>query len=300
MSEVHIVSGTELWQWRLEACRQAKVAEVPEAEVDWLLQQMADLDRLSLRLESFKDQAGVGLKRSLSELSQLWQQRIKARIPIQYLAGVAPWRRFSLMVSPAVLIPRPETEILLDLAVMAASQCRLELTQGHWADLGTGSGAIALGLAEVFPQATIHAVDASAAALAIAQHNAHQLGYWNRIRFCQGSWFEPLLALQGNLSGMVSNPPYIPSSMIPNLQPEVALHEPHVALDGGADGLDCLRHLVDRAPNYLKPGGIWLSEMMAGQAEAVAELLQHQGSYRDIEIYADLAGIDRFALAFRV
>jgi release factor glutamine methyltransferase len=99
---------------------------------------------------------------------------------------------------------------------------------------------------------------------------------------------------------MESNPPYIPSSMIPNLQPEVALHEPHVALDGGADGLDCLRHLVDRAPNYLKPGGIWLSEMMAGQAEAVAELLQHQGSYRDIEIYADLAGIDRFALAFRV
>ena len=299
MTNAHIVSGTTLWQWRLEARRQAKVAEVPEAEVDWLLQQMSDLDRLSLRLELFKDQAEVRLKRSLPELSQLWQQRLEARIPMQYLAGVAPWRRFSLTVSPAVLIPRPETEILLDLAVMAASQCGLELSQGHWADLGTGSGAIALGLAEVFPQATIHAVDASAAALAIAQHNAHQFGFFNRIRFYQGSWFEPLITLQGNLSGMVSNPPYIPSSMIPNLQPEVALHEPHIALDGGTDGLDCIRHLVACAPDYLKPGGIWLIEMMAGQAEAVAEQLQHQGSYRDIEIYADLAGIDRFALAFR-
>jgi release factor glutamine methyltransferase len=300
MTNAHIVSGTTLWQWRLESCRQAKMAEVPEVEVDWLLQQMSDLDHLSLRLESFKDQAQVRLKRSLPELTQLWQQRLEARIPIQYLAGVAPWRRFSLTVSPAVLIPRPETEILLDLAVMAASQRGPELIQGHWADLGTGSGAIALGLAEVFPQATIHAVDASAAALAIAQHNAHSLGFFERIRFYQGSWFEPLIALQGNLSGMISNPPYIPSSMVPNLQPEVALHEPHLALDGGADGLDCIRHLVDRAPSYLKPGGIWLIEMMAGQAEAVAERLQNQGNYRDIEIHPDLAGIDRFALAFRV
>lgn len=297
-AEPQQVSGLELWQWRSIAQKQATAAEISPQEVDWLLQEIAGLDRLSLRLESFKTQAEVRLNCSLETIAQLWQQRLNARVPVQYLAGVAPWRRFSLRVTPAVLIPRPETEYLIDLVLKAVAQTP-QLGQGHWADLGTGSGAIAIGLADALLHSLVHAVDFSEAALSIAGENAAAYQFNNRIQFYQGSWFEPLVALQGQLSGMVSNPPYIPSSLIPDLQPEVSRHEPHLALDGGSDGLDDIRHLVHIAPSYLRSGGIWLIEMMAGQAAQVRELLQQQGSYRDIEIHADLAGIDRFALARR-
>ena len=295
------VSGLELWQWRATAKQQAIAAHVPPTEVDWLLQEIAGLDRLSLRLESFKDKAELPLKFPLTQLTQLWQQRLKARLPVQYIVGSTTWRQFSLVVSPAVLIPRPETEELIDLAI-ATVQAHPALGQGTWVDLGTGSGAIALALADAdaFPQAAIHAVDVSEQALAIAQHNAQRLGWGDRIRFHQGKWFEPIASFQHQLSGMVSNPPYIPRNLIPNLQPEVARHEPHLALDGGEDGLDCIRHLVNVAPDYLQSGGVWLIEMMAGQAESVSRLLEEQGNYRAIEIHTDLNGIERFASAFQV
>ncbi|MBD2039197.1 peptide chain release factor N(5)-glutamine methyltransferase [Microcoleus sp. FACHB-672] len=290
-----VVSGLELWHWRVEAKAGAVAADIPPAEVDWLLQEVAGLDRLALRLESFKERSQILLQLPLPELTQLWNRRLSERVPVQYLVGRAPWRNFSLTVSPAVLIPRPETECLIDLTVACSTT---ELQQGHWADLGTGSGAIAIGLAEALRNTTIHAIDFSPAALAIAQQNAQQLGFADRIQFYQGSWFEPLDALKNRLSGMVSNPPYIPAGIIAQLQPEVTKHEPHLALAGGEDGLDCIRHLVETAPTYLRPGGIWLIEMMAGQAEAVLELLSRQGSYEKIQIFPDLAGVERFAMAF--
>lgn len=296
-----VVSGLELWQWRQEARQSAIEAGIPVAEVDWLLREVAGLDPLALRLESFKDKLQIELRSPLPRLSQLWQRRVHEQCPVQYLAGVTPWRHFSLAVSPAVLIPRPETEYLIDLAVQAVkSSATLELELGQWVDLGTGSGAIALGLADVFPSATIHAVDRSTDALAIAQQNARQLNLQERIQFYQGSWWEPLDALRGKVSGMVANPPYIPSNLVPQLQPEVNQHEPHLALDGGSDGLDCIRHLIEMSPDYLRPGGVWLIEMMAGQAETVAQLLYQQGSYCQIQVLPDLAGIKRFALAYRI
>ncbi len=299
------VSGQALWQWRVTTRQQAIAAQIPTDEVDWLLQDLAGLDRLSLRLETFKDRAEISLARSLSDLTLLWQRRLQERVPVQYLTGVAPWRQFALTVSPAVLIPRPETECLIDLAIAAVRPTPhtphpTPFTHGHWADLGTGSGAIAIGLAMAFPAATVHAVDRSAAALAIARLNAEQLELVDHIQFYEGSWLEPLESLKGQLSGMVANPPYIPSGMIPTLQPEVSQHEPHLALDGGVDGLDCVRHLVATAPDYLQPEGVWLVELMAGQASTVAALLHAQGSYHQIQIYPDLAGIDRFVLAYRL
>lgn len=295
------VPGIDLWQWRSQAYQQAIAADISTAEVDWLLQSVSDLDRLSLRLDSFKHRAAIPLKLPLAELAVLWQQRVQARVPVQYLTGMAPWRQFWLQVSPAVLIPRPETESLIDLAITARTIARLaqEIEGEHWADLGTGSGAIALGLADALPHATIHAVDWSEAALAIAQTNAQNYDLSDRIRFYHGDWLDPLAHLKGQLQGIVSNPPYIPSQMVLELQPEVTHHEPHLALDGGTDGLDCIRHLVNAAPDYLRSGGVWLIEMMAGQAEAVIDLLRSQGSYPRIEIHPDLAGIDRFALAYR-
>lgn len=296
--QLPVVSGLELWQWWEMARSDAVSADVSTAEVDWLLQEIAGLDRLSLRLESFKNHPQIELQLSLPELTQLWYQRLHDRLPVQYIAGVTPWRNFSLRVSPAVLIPRPETEELIDLAVAAVkggSKCE---SSQQWVDLGTGSGAIALGLADAFPSARIHAVDLSPDALAIAQLNAQRLGKVHQIHFYQGSWWEPLKGLQGQLSGMVSNPPYIPTHLVSQLQPEVAQHEPHRALDGGTDGLECIRQLVETSPAYLRPGGVWLIEMMAGQADAVVQLLQNQGCYCNIQIFPDLAGIERFALAY--
>ena len=296
-----LVSGSELWQWRNAAQNAARAADVPLREVDWLLQELACLDRLALRLETFKDWPQIQLQLPLKDLEMLWIRRINDRLPIQYIAQVAPWRHFKVGVSPAVLIPRPETECLIDLAVAAAKDSWAnQVEQGYWADLGTGSGAIALGLADAFGAAIIYAVDCSQDAIAQAQTNAQNLGFADRIQFYQGFWWEPLQSLKGRMSGMVANPPYIPSIMVPQLQPEVANHEPQVALDGGLDGLDCIRHLIETSADYLQPGGVWLIEMMKGQASTVVELLQNQGSYCNIEIHADLAGIERFALAYRL
>ena len=128
--------------------------------------------------------------------------------------------------------------------------------------------------------------------------NAHNCGLAERIQFYQGSWWEPLELLTGQFSGMVSNPPYIPTSILPTLQSEVINHEPHLALDGGSDGLECIRHLIEISPIYLQTGGVWLIEMMAGQANAVREMLL-RGNYCNIQIHADLAGIERFALAYK-
>ena len=99
---------------------------------------------------------------------------------------------------------------------------------------------------------------------------------------------------------MISNPPYIPSAMIAGLQPEVVHHEPHLALDGGEDGLVAVRHLIETAPDYLVAGGLWLVEIMAGQAPLVAELLENQGQYQSIQILKDLADIERFVVAYRI
>lgn len=295
-----IVSGQELWQWRTTAQLAATEAGVPTNEVDWLLQELTGLDQLVLRLETFKSWSCINLQIPLKELEQMWQRRLKDRMPVQYLAGVTPWRRFKVAVSRQVLIPRPETEFLIDLALEAVqSSSAIHLSQGHWADLGTGSGAIAIALADAFRAATIHAVDTSPTALSTAQYNAQVLGFADRIHFYQGDWWEPLKFLKGQFSGLVSNPPYIPTLEVQHLQPEVAWHEPHLALDGGSDGLDCIRHLVATSPTYLCSGGIFLIEMMAGQAESVVTLLLAQGSYHSIEIHTDLAGIERYALAYR-
>jgi release factor glutamine methyltransferase len=294
MTPSYSITGQELWTWRRTAKQLAIAHDIDPNEVDWVLLAIAPLDRLTLRLESIRADDRVDLKISVDRLEQLWRDRVEQRQPVQYLVGSAPWRDFELIVSPAVLIPRPETEAIVDLALKASIPFQ---QSGIWVDLGTGSGAIAIGLARALPQATIHAVDLSPAALEIARTNAARLGVTDRVHFDLGEWWEPLDRLRGQISGMVSNPPYIPSETVLGLQPEVVRHEPHLALDGGVDGLDAMRMLVDRAPAYLQPGGIWLVEMMAGQGEAVRDLLMHQGSYTDIQIIPDLAGHDRFVQA---
>lgn len=291
------ISGEQLWQWRRVALGELGLEPGLAKELDLLLQAYTDLDSLALRLETYKTRAQISLGCSFTHLQQLWQQRVQARVPLQYLIGQTAWRDFNLQVSPAVLIPRPETESLVDLAVLA--QAQINLPNPHWADLGTGSAAIAIGMALALPEAIIYGVDASPAALAVAEKNVAAQGLAERIHLYQGSWLAPLGDLRGKLAGIVANPPYIPTAMVADLQPEVVGHEPHLALDGGPDGLDCLREIIATAPDYLIAGGVLLLEMMEGQAQAVTELLQATGAYTQIQIHPDLSGIERFAWACR-
>ena len=296
MSQKFLVSGEELFLWRRESLSNSLAAGIATQELDWLLQEMTDIDALSLRLQSFRDRSTIPLHCSFSELKILWERRINERVPVQYLAQTTNWRNFQLMVAPGVLIPRPETELIIEIAQKAILP---EVAISHWVDLGTGTGAIALGLASCFPQAKIHAVDVSDTALAIAQENAQLTKLQDRINFYHGSWWQPLNHLKGQVTAMLSNPPYIPTQELPDLQPEVFRHEPHLALDGGDDGLAAIRYLIKTAPEYLISGGIWLIEMMAGQGEKVVTMLSEQGDYRDIQIIRDLSQIERFVLAYR-
>ncbi|MGF1458051.1 MAG: peptide chain release factor N(5)-glutamine methyltransferase [Leptolyngbyaceae cyanobacterium] len=296
----HRLSGPELWAWRSQAQAQARAYQIDPAEVDWYLQGLCEVTPLDLRLGTLAQQSFVPAQVSWSDFQSRWQQRVRDRVPIQHLVGQTTWRNLTLTVSPDVLIPRPETELIIDLVVsqLHHSPQGSADRQGVWADLGTGSGAIALGLAQALPQATILAVDISESALAIARQNAAAHGLSSRIQFLQGSWFEPL-PRQAQLAGLVSNPPYIPQAVVSTLAPEVAAHEPHIALDGGADGLEALRHLAQRGPDHLQPGGLWLVELMQGQAAAVMDLLHATQAYEHGQIVRDLAGIERFVLTHR-
>lgn len=296
------VSGLELWHWRLQARVQTQAAGIDPAEVDWFLCAISSLDSLSLKSGTVQDRPSIELPYNLPTLEALWQtQRLEQRVPVQYLVGRVEWRHLVLQVTPDVLIPRPETELMIDLAVTAVAKSPIgaDLARGIWVDLGTGSGAIALSLAQVFPQAQILAVDLSAEALIIAQKNAVRNGLGDRISFLQGSWFEPLTDFSDRLAAVVSNPPYIPSATLPTLQPEVIDHEPTVALDGGVSGLESLKILAEQAPKYLQSQGLWLCETMAEQGEWVKSLLNQRQAYDHIQLFPDLAGLDRFVLAWR-
>ena len=207
-------------------------------------------------------------------------QRRAAGEPVAYLTGRKEFYGLALQVDARVLDPRPDTETLVDWALHVIAQ----LPSPRIADLGTGSGAIALALQSQRPTAQVLAVDASEGALAVAQANAQRLGL--PVRFQHGNWLD---GITGLFDAIVSNPPYIPAH-----DPHLAAltHEPLQALASGADGLDDLRTLIAQAPEHLAPGGWLLLEHGHDQANAVRALLQAQG-FIEVQSRNDLAGIAR-------
>lgn len=225
--------------------------------------------------------------------------RRAAREPVAYLTGIREFWSLPLRVTPAALIPRPDTETVVE-AVL-----RLLATRASGpvavADVGTGCGAIAIALAVAVPQALLYAVDVSPEALALAADNARRFGVEARITFLQGDGTAPLVAagLAGALDVVAANPPYVPTAELAALDPEVARFEPRCALDGGADGLTFHRHLAASAPGLLRPGGLLAVEVGAGQAEAVRTLLAGTPTLSLLPTVRDLAGRDRVCLARR-
>ncbi|WP_116188248.1 peptide chain release factor N(5)-glutamine methyltransferase [Paenibacillus taihuensis] len=246
--------------------------------------------------------------------------------PVQYLIGEQWFYGAPFTVTPAVLIPRPETELLVEAVLEAADklwpQARGEASAGGVADVptvvdvGTGSGAIGVTLAAQRPQWRVCASDLSPDALAVARTNAERHGAAARMTFVQGDLLGPFAVEQprpgadaahvdsetGSAAGLridvlVSNPPYIPAGDIAGLQPEVRDHEPRLALDGGDDGLTPYRRMAEQLAQLSAMPRIVGFELGMGQAEAVADLLRGIGAWRDIRIINDYAGIGRHVLA---
>lgn len=217
-----------------------------------------------------------------------WVERRAFREPLAYIIGEKEFYGFPFHVTPGVLIPRPETELLVEYAIEFLK------TRTRWsvaADLGTGSGAIAISVLRHIPDCIFHAVDISRKALRIAVRNSIEAEVVDRIRFHHGDMLlDPLVDVKCDL--IVSNPPYIPTDVISMLEPEVGVHEPHSALNGGVDGLDFYRHIAASAPRIIKPGGALAVEIGIDQSAPVVEYFEMSG-FTDISIGKDYAGIDR-------
>lgn len=219
--------------------------------------------------------------------------RRERREPVAYLTGGREFWSLALTVDPRVLVPRPETETLVEAALARLGPGAL------LADVGTGSGAVALALASELDGGRVHATDLSAGALAVARRNAEALGLGGRIEFALGDLLEPVRHLRGRLDAVVSNPPYVPSDAIARLEPEVRDHEPRAALDGGPDGLRLVRRLIAEAPDLLRPGGWLLVEIGDGQAPAARACAERDGRYDRVGTARDLAGTARVLEARR-
>lgn len=227
------------------------------------------------------------------EKKEAWEELIRRKAagePAQYIIGEQEFYGLTFQVTPAVLIPRPETELLVEAIVQAAD--RLHVGAPCAADIGTGSGAIAAALKHLRPNWRVAASDISPDALAVAQGNVRRLGL--NVTFKQGNLLEPFAGEP--LDIVVSNPPYIPADVIEGLQPEVRDYEPRTALDGGPDGLAPYREMMAQLALLPQPPRLIGFELGMGQAADVADLLRAAGHWQEIVTIPDLAGIDRHVL----
>jgi len=270
---------------RTEAFFESKGVPNARLDTDTLIAYSLGIKRLELYLD---------LDRPLTE-TQLATLRPKVkrraeREPLQYIVGTVDFCDMELKVDRRALIPRFETEELVELACEALSTSPKMIL-----DLGTGSGALALAFANKYPEASVDAVDVSAEALSLAQENALALGLDNRVTFHEGSWWCPLGLGKQHYDLIVSNPPYLTNEEMTTAEPEVVDHEPHSALVSGADGLGDMRLIFKDAASHMKPGGLLALETGIAQAEALDALAATAGLQG--ECIEDLSGRPRFYFA---
>ncbi|MDD5208795.1 MAG: peptide chain release factor N(5)-glutamine methyltransferase [Elusimicrobiales bacterium] len=269
-----------------EALSRLAAAGVDEAELNsqWLLAEAMGVPRLNLLADPSLPVPAAALRKFNKGLALKEQG-----LPLAYILGWQDFRDIRIKVDKRVLVPRPETE---ELAGFAADFLRTRKGELSVMDYGAGSGAIGLWLTKEFPKLRVKAVEKSARALACAAENAAALGLAARMEFIRAS---TLQGLSANVDLIVSNPPYIPTGVIPGLAPEV-LSEPRMSLDGGGDGLDVARMLVNLAPSKLKKGGALLLELSGGQAKKLMDALPGK-VWKEKRTHKDLNGIERFVFA---
>lgn len=225
--------------------------------------------------------------------------RRASREPLQYLLGYQEFWSIPFKVDSRVLIPRPETEHLVEEGISILSKNPSERSPVVL-ELGTGCGAIAISLARELKNLTMIATDLSKEAIEVAKENARDSGVMDRILFLVGDLFEPFSPFKRPFDLILSNPPYIKNSEIDRLAREIKDYEPLMALKGGEDGLHFYRRIISEAPHYLKEGGWLLLEMGEGQGERVSELFESTGKFKSPTLLKDLAGIERVIKAQRV
>lgn len=218
-----------------------------------------------------------------------------SRMPLQYITGTQEFMGSVFRVNQEVLIPRQETEILVTKAVEIINKKK------SWKvlDVCTGSGAIGISIAKLCKKATVIASDMSERALEVAKFNAAAIGVTKKVSFVQGDMFEPFVKKFGNIKFdmIISNPPYIRSSVIPTLEEEVKDFEPLMALDGGEDGMFFYRKIIYDAYNYLKKDGVLMLEIGDDQADQIVDLLDSVNKYKDIQVVKDLTCRERVVIA---
>jgi len=235
---------------------------------------------------------------SSNELSQ-FKKLIKRRInrePVAYITGSKEFWSMDFIVTKDVLIPRPETEFLVETAINLLPQDSAShpiLTPKRILELGTGSGALVLALASMRPCHLFFASDRMTAAVKLAKQNAKHHGFESRVSFICADWFGPFKDKRPVFDMIVSNPPYVPSRVIGKLQPEIVKYEPISALDGSEDGLSCLRHIINNAHLYLQRKGHLLLEIGHDQRNDVQKIVDQCAKYENVVYTKDYSGYDR-------
>ncbi len=274
------VTLLQAWTGARDRLKTAGV-DSPVIDARLLVEAAAGATRLDLITDPYR-----ALSDDQAATLEAYVARRERREPVARILGRKGFWKIMLQVGPAVLIPRPDTETVLDVVLAAFEEQR----RFQVLDLGVGSGAILLAILAERPNAVGLGIDISEEALAVARDNAARLGLEGRAAFLRGDWAEGLGDESFDL--VVSNPPYIPSETIETLDPEVRDHEPRLALDGGADGLDAYRALAPEILRVLRPGGVFAVEIGWDQAEAVTAVLQAAGA-QAVKIVKDLALRDR-------
>ena len=259
----------------------------PRATAEILLAHALSLKRIDLYLRYDQPLDSDELNR----FKKLIKRRIN-REPVAYILGYKEFWSVDLEVNRNVLIPRPETECLVERALesLAADS---HPDYKSVLELGTGSGAVVVALASENSRHSYLGTDISSDAVRLARQNAIRHGLGEKIRFMVADWFAPFEAKAGRFDLIVSNPPYIRSCDLKRLQPEIHAYEPLLALDGAKDGLRHLRHIIQFAYCYLKPAGVLLLEMGHDQKQPLRQIINTSGQYEDTEFYKDYSGHDR-------
>ncbi len=257
-----------------------------------LIDSLGGLSNIELNLLKIKPEKNLNLKVNLDLIESFWDKHLNTSIPIQYLSGISFWRNLKLEVSNRVLIPRPETELFIDIVSGIFKNKEEKIT---FVDLGTGSGAISIALALANPSWNGIATDIDKSAIEIASRNFKTNSNQSNLKFYNGNWWDPLENFKGEIDFAVANPPYIPQDTYEVLPIEVKNFEPKLALLGGKEGLDHINQIVQNAPLYLKNKGWLLIENHFDQGEKVKKLFL-ENRFTSVKVLKDFSGIGRFTI----
>ena len=258
----------------------------------FLLESLGGISNSDLNLHCLNPEGNLNLKKNLEYLESIWDDHLFNSSPIQYSCGIAFWRNLKLEVTDKVLIPRPETELIIDIVFKIFGKQSQKL---FFVELGTGSGAISIALALAYPFWNGIATDIDRDALEIAIKNNKNCSKQTNLKFYCGNWWTPLESFKGKLDLAISNPPYIPKDTYEKLPKEVKNFEPKVALFGGEDGLEHIREIIQKAPLFLKEKGWLILENHFDQGEKVKQLFL-KNKFTSIKTVNDLSGIGRFTI----